>query len=498
MHREYSRTPYAYKFHIIPKEHIFLTLGVVMPIVTQAVDDLMRCMFHPLGEQIVSKMVKELHLGPVFGNKVHYKSDKSHSSLSSDENNTVLLEENRLTVELVPNMNPFAIKWETSTFAHGMHGYSSKSKIYERKPFFHDEQTQVTLTEREVPANLALNFTMQFVDSVAAHATANKILSTYTNGEKIIIDDLRYEYPLPEGIYLYLLGFWKLKNGGSADGWLEHLSNMSGGRISTNINRFAVETSERQLVVRKNLGDVLGQMDFTAEKPESASTDQSTDKWLIEFSITVQFSRAHMVDMVYPIHMMNQQVPAELLVVDKELAYVPPEDSHPYFANDKYLAVMRGEISVPEKPVMIPWYDDWTVPEGSALPKLNYKPFLSIAFTLDNLVDVNGDPLPDGETVIDLENLPVSLVPEIITALQTQGEQSLYFTQAINVSVYSNDYPLEPASELILENGTILRVSNRNPYPTYRLILSEYIGKPYGTLNPFRVANATIVASLQR
>ena len=469
-----------------------------MPVVTQAVDDLMRCMFHPLGEQITAKIIQELDLGAIFGNKIHYKSSRSNSSLSSDDENTATLEENRVTVELIPNMNPVATKWETATFAHGMHGYSSQQQVYSRKPFFYDNQTQVSLTDREVPANLALNFTMQFVDSVDAHAVASKLMTTYTNGEKFFVDDLRYDYPLPKKIYIMLLGFWKIKNGGDSTGWIDHLKNMSGDRITTTVNRFAPETSERQLVVKKNLSGVVVQMDYTAERPEPQSTNQSTDKLMVEFSLTVQFSRAHMVDMVYPIHMMNQQVPAELLVVDPELAYVPPEETHPYFSVDLFRKAVKGEISLPPKPVMIPWYDDWSVPTGSALIKLKYRPFLSIAFTLDDLVDINGDPNPTGETVIDLENLPVTLIPEIITALQEQGVQSLYFTQAINVSVYSNNYPLEPSTELVLENGTILRVSNRNPYPTYRLILSEYIGKPYGTLNPFWVANATIVTALQR
>jgi hypothetical protein len=332
---------------------------------------------------------------------------------------------------------------------------------------------------------------MKFVDEVIAYATANKVLTTYTNGEKFFVEDLYYNYPLPEKTYIYLYGFHKMK-GGTPETFVSYLRSMSGERISVNVNRFAIDNQQRQLVVRKTLAETIAQIDFVGEKPEVQAADQSADAHFVNFTITIQFSRAHLLDLVYPIHMMNQQVPAELLVVDTSMQKRYPEKSHPYFDVDGFRMWWESKEVVPVAPVVkLPWYDNWDVPPGSALTKLGYRAFLSIAFTLDDIEN------PDGETVIDLENLGgVTLVPEIIEAIKAQGPGTLQFSHPIAVAVYTNDYAIE-TTDLMLDEA-VLHVYNRNPYPVYRLIIAEYIGKPYGTLNTFRVANATIITSLQR
>ncbi len=462
-----------------------------MQILTSDVEDLYQHLFHPIGEQIIAKMLTGFNLKKVFGNRVHLKSDVSSSSRSSGEDNSPTLEDNRVTVAMTPNFNPQEVKWATTTFQHGIHGVNSIHDRQGRRVIFHDEEIQTTIVEREVPANLLLEFTMQFTDRVAAHAAVSKIQTTYTDGDKMLLTDVMYEYPLPLSMYVRLYGFFKQLKGGTPEDFLQYLSDFSGTRVSTNINRHAPDTSEKQIVVKRNLSNVLAQIDFNVDKPVREGTGQSTDKFILEFSVVVQFSRCNLMVMMFPIHMMNQQVPGDLLVPDMSLQYADPSTEHPFFAQDKFLKLLANEApEPPPKPVMIPWYDSWIVPTKSALPVMEYQPFVSIAITLDDIEN------PTGETVIDLEDLPVTLAPTIIEILKAQGNGSLYFDRPVNVSVYANDVAMEP-NELTLDGGTILRIARRDVYPVYRLLISEYIGAPNGNLTTFRVLAATIIASQQ-
>lgn len=457
---------------------------------TCPVRDLYTNVTEPVAQQIIYKFLRDLDMLHIFNNEIVFKSSNSAASSGTDSEGNAKLHENKATVTLTHNLNPNSVKWETNTFRNLIAAGDQFNHIGNNKPLFYDVQSQAVVTEREVPYNIILETELHFKDRVSATEAMNKIFTQYANGEMITVQHLRYDYPLPLEVISQLFGVYKLSGGdeSSLDDFLQYLSDYSGGRITSNINRIALGGKRQIMVSRNNLYAVIG-IDYTQEQADSEGVGTSTDLFKINFTLTVQFSRCHMLTQAHPIVIYNQMVPKEMLLgVDPDESYRKPDEVHPYFSFDKWLDAQKGLIKKPAEVVKLPWYDPWTVPEYSALGMLEYQEFLQIALTLDSPEDENGT------TTINLEtDLPFPLIDSIITSLKKSKGNALYFTEQFSVSVYVNNFPIEP-SELSLEDGVTLIIPNREIYPVYRLIISEYIGKQNGTLTPFWVGQYDVIA----
>ena len=446
---------------------------------TAEVDDVYTNIFHPITTQISAKFVKELDLGKFFNNQYYINSDHSAASGSSDEDGNAKLNDNRFTVDMKYNLNPMSVKWETTTFANVLADGNSLRKIHESKPIYYDHRTQVSITEFTVPADLKLNIKMQFTDRVAANEAISKLHMHFLNGEKLMMNDIEYNFELPEPTQLLMLGLYKL-TGQPNEEFLEHLSEFSNSRISTNVNRNDLD-GRRQITIKKSLHQCEAEITFDEESSNVEAAEKSADLYTVDCTLTLQFSRVAAMQTVYPVTIYQEMVPGNLLYVDPADRHRAPDLSHPYFSFDRFMRLHKSREDAKHEVVRMPWYDNWAVPNTSALPVLKYREFLSIVLTLDAPED------PNATTTVDLADPAVGLAPQVIDVLRSQGDTSIHFVDAINISVYTNDIPLEPQTELELVNGTELTISTRNPYPVYRVVLSEYIGKPKGDLTRFWV-----------
>jgi hypothetical protein len=457
---------------------------------TSAVKDMYVNVTEPVSRQIIYEFLRKLDMLEIFNNEIVIKSADSDTSSGTDEDGNAKLHENKAIVTLNHNLNPNSVKWETTTFRNLIASGDSMSQMLNIKPLFYDLQTQATLIEREVPYNVILETELQFKDRVSANEAMNKIYTSYTNGEMIAIQDIRYEYPLPDDVVTQLFGVYKMRGQDPAnlDEFMLYLSDFSGGRINANINRHDID-GKRQVMVMRNCLNVVVGIDFSQEQADAEGVGTSTDLYKINLTLTAQFSRCNMVSQTHPIVIYNTMVPENMLIgVDPREAERLPGKVHPYFDIDKYRKWVDGQfVAVPEV-VKSPWYDPWDVPVHSAIRRLNYREFLICALTVED---------PEDEmvvTTINLEtDLPYPLIPEIITELKISKDRALHFLDKFSVAVYVNNFPIEP-TYLSLVDGVTLVIQNREIYPVYRLIISEYIGKPNGTITNFRVGNYDIVA----
>lgn len=492
---------------------------------TAPVRDVVSHIFVPVTHQVIEKFLTEMGVKNTFDNKVYINSDSTGGSTSTNDDHNPKLKENRVSVAMSYNLNPLTMKWPTATFNHVLGGPNFLNTEHDIIPTFYDNRIQTTLVERESPANIEMTVSMDFVDRVLATEAVNRLVSMYTNGEKILISNIAYNIPLPKSIYTSIYGLYKHINNevvsltsdniesyyGSTlvgpdvvlsadnaatyvdtdqeilkDDFITYINKFSGDRISYNVNRHDPQY-RKELVVKKNNGQIVTQIDYEGGKSDAIGTNDSADVYRVEFNLTLQFARSQMLHLSYPIIVMNQSVQEELVTFSEIGSYREPNEDHPYFSINRYQTLLKNNRVVPPEVVSIPWYDAWSPSDNSPLRAFGFKEFLSVAFTLENVGVV------DGTTVIDLtSDLPYSLIPEITNILAEYGAACLEYEAPLHVAVYANDYQVE-TSELEFD-GSILTVKRQDIYPVYRLVLAEYIGGPRAAISTLRVINYDIIA----
>lgn len=451
---------------------------------TTPVRDVVSHVFVPITQQITDKFLSDLGLKDIFKHKVYINSDSSASSESENDDHNPKLKENRALVNMVYNLNPLNVKWPTATFNDVLGGSNFLYNLQDTIPLFQDTRTQTTVFEKCSPANIELTITLNFVDRVLATEAINSLIMLYTAGEKVLLSDFAYNYPMPVDIVTTILGIYK--HTPMEEEFLDYLVSISGGRISYNVNRHSTGT-KKEIVVKKHNAQVVAQIDYDGGKSDAIGTNDSADIYQVQFALTLQFAMPRMQVMTYPIIVQNQVLPEYLITTNPKGQFRKPDVDHPYFSWEYYRELVNKNRVVTPEVVNIPWYDGWSPNTGSPLRKFNYREFLTVAFTLDNVGVV------DGTTSIDItSDLPYALIPEVLEQYALGGESCLGFDKPFNISVYVNDV-LVDSTELEFD-GTTLVVHRQDINPIYRLVLSEYIGGPNGSINTLRVIKYDIIA----
>jgi hypothetical protein len=454
---------------------------------TAPVADMISHVFMPITEQVVYKLLNDLGLKSIFDNRVYLNSESTGGSTSENEEHNVKLKENRIDVNMVPNLNPMTVKWPTATFNNILGGVNSLSRLENGVPVFLDVQTQMSLLEQLCPTGIELTVDMKFVDRVLANEAVNRVVTQYTAGEKIFVSDLAYNYAIPESVYTAMYAIYKMTP--MQDDFLTYMSKFSGGRISVNVNRHDI-SGKREIVVKKNNAQVIAQIDYDSGKADASGTNQSADIYQVSFALTVQFARIHMLHLSYPVIVMNQPVMDSLITTNRNKSFRNPGEDHPYFSWIYYQKLLDSNMVVAPEVVNIPWYDDWNPPVNSPLRTFKYREFLTIALTLDNVG------VPDGTTTIDItSDLPYQLIPEILESYAEYGSACLDYDSPFHIAVYANETQIDRSN--IEFDGTVVTLHRQDILPVYRLVLAEYIGEPYGSINSLRVINYDLIAKKQ-
>jgi len=453
---------------------------------TASIRDTFTNITYPVAKQAIFNIINTLDIDDYFKGKVFINSDSTAASSGTDEQHNAKLNDNRLVADIKHVLDPREVKWPAYSFAHAMNDGGSSVTLQNTKPLFFDIVTQTSVFERTLPFNIVLDVTMSLQDRVAVEEIMDKLVSNYVTGAMVYLQDITFSYPLSPEIYGILFGAHKLM-GNDITSYVSYLSSRSGERIGLQVNRNS-PTADKELIVQNNISNVLMEIDYNVAKADKEGEGKSTDLYTINFSVTLQFGRPTMLTVQYPIVMNNQMIPQDMVYGVNQENLRKHETVHPYFTHNKLCEWSKGATSDHNVPaVRIPWYDNWRAKSTCALVQLKYREFYSIVFTIDDVDNAQG------VTTIDLVNdLPYPIVPEVMDVITEQGAKSLFMTETFAVSVFVNDVIAEPTT-LSLENN-ILTIPNRELLPVYRLVFSEYIGKPYGTLNPFRVLIADIIA----
>ena len=453
---------------------------------------------YPVADQIVTHVVDKLGYRDLIKDNIDIKTEGGRDwSKTIDHDGNPNTRTNRVRVKLNPNVNPSTIKWESSgttkalangnTLQQNENGSSHASRLpwaigghisKRRFSILHDDDIAVDLSERSVGSSMTMEITMEFEDEFVANEALSRVFQCFTNGEMINYVDIMYDYPIPEDFqyllkYLYHLKCTTTDNPNGAfenkkfkiNDWFKWMREKSNETISLLVNRN--RPAHKEIVVNKNHFQALYLIECSQETPQALDPKGAS----ITFNLTIQYSRANIMVMEYPIIVNNQYVDYKYVPLERQIRAAGPETMI-MWQNPAVTMLWQQTYTNywPPKVVKFPFYDPWDVPSDSMASQYGFRPVLQAAFTLDNVSDPNGVTTFDFSTDVG-KSLGCKLDPDILEAIA--HDKNLVFSSngLVNISVYADDIPLS-SKYLDISDGHTLIIKCRSVKPIYRMVVS--------------------------
>ena len=423
----------------------------------------------PLSKQVLNNLISEMGYGRIFEDRIYFRNEFLTDSVHGSDDGTAYLTADRVDCVISPVLNPTAVKWapyqSNYRMGQGIYPYDFNSS-----PVFINLDANVAIREALIPCSIQLEVKFVLMSRSNAYDLLNRLYSKYAPGEMIIQNDLIFEYKVPDDITTLLFYLYKLLMPVDADqtAYLDEfvpwMKRFSANKMLLVYNRHIKERKE--VVIRKNAFQLIGQIDLSLERPEPQKSNQSTLTYEIPLVLTFQFNRPSALLADFPVVCNNKLIDSMFLSLNDRDA----NPSHPLYINETAAAYKQslkpqedGTLTI----LKVPWYDDWQVPYREGLYALKYVPFISQAFTLDNETD------PEAMTVIDLADGfdQYVLKDNVLEEIMALGTDALVPYGKYMIQVFTNDALIEP-STLILE-GSVLSIPNRDIKRLYHLVITR-------------------------
>lgn len=444
-----------------------------MQVFSTTINEILEHVYNAIAGQVSRKIIYQLGLEDTIKNHIYIASDVLGPSKSYNERRLPILHENAFKCNVKYSMNPFGLKWDSTTPGQHMDPALHRRDAMQTLPVFYDPTHNIQLIERYMPCNITLDCSIVLVDRVVAFDVMTRLMSTYVRGELMMVNDLSYDYRMPMEILnrLYYLG----KLAGVQKGtYLDWLTLGSRGNIQRIVST-RTKNQSAEIVIKKQSFGSLAAIDYQGESPAVQSLGTSMDTMTIEFSVTIQFGRVNMLYLKYPNVINNQLIPEELVTADKQDAYgsLYPFIQHPYLAlNQPY----QFQKQLASHPARLPWYDDWDVPEASALRSDYCRPFLIGIFTLDNegcsCHCCENKCCETKYTTINIKEDfdQYSLADNVLEWFKEHPEEALQSDARYHIAVFVNDTQM--GSSMLKFDGENLMVPNcKGSKNTYHLVI---------------------------
>ena len=478
-------------------------------ITTYTVPESLIHIHQPIAQQVAMYVAERLGYLDLFrqsDNGIIVTSDQFDFSKTKNKDGNAAIRDERMLCLFQPNVNPRTNKWEgsgtTTALANGntvaqnqdaqnyssrIPGQNGKHIPGRRLSILHDDVAGIDLSEMAVGCSMNMECTMEFHDEFRATECLSRIFQCFTNGEMINYVDIMYDYPVPtylQGLLRYLYHLKRLSEN-NPDGnitrvlpggkkvfdqqkWYDWMKKYSNGAISYLFNRNTGTRTE--LVVNKNHFQALYAIDCSMEVPEKLDPHG----YCVKFTLTIQFSRANILALEYPVIVNNNYVDPKYVPLERKIREAGPTTMIMWQNPNVTFDWQRTYIPWPPKPFKFPFYDPWIVPSDSRASQWDYKPVLVAAFTLDNL---------DSETeftTFDFDTTPAEafeskIDDQILQCIMEKKNKVLDCEEFVNIAVYADDVQVAN-SELDISDGHTLIIKCKDRIPIYRLVVS--IGKP--------------------
>lgn len=427
-----------------------------MPIRDLLIPEASSAILEPISTQITYNVLERLGLNTSFGENVYITNDYTKPSVTSDENHNALISRDRCDVKMTVAWNPSETKYDVNSFkytqAYGVFRTLDRSLI----PIFWDKTAAIQLTEHQVPCSMALEFTMQFKNRETAFLAISAINNTSLKDSVINEHVLSYSYPISVDMFQSLYELFKLRQDFiNLDFWT-YLKHYSGGGVQYLQQRTGTQV---ELVIKRQDLKALGVLEYTQNSPSVQDENRGIDRFVVDFSYTIQFARPDVLRLQFPVVVGNRPVPEKMIRKSQHQFDLAAG----YFQEASiggYLNTLKSPTSVV---IRLPTYDDFRPPQQPAAVE-GFVEFFTSAFYLDSTPTTQINLLDLGSNL--------QLHDTVVSLMKLQGRELFETRGLFNVSIYCNGLPVD-LSCLTIDENLVITLAMQNRQRRYHLVLSE-------------------------
>ena len=431
-----------------------------MPILDFHVPEATTHIIDPVAKQTIESILYILRIRKIFEDNLYIDLGYTKPSRTDDMNKRINLKTNRCDVTVQPIYNPAQLKWDSVSF-HNSQAYGvSRENRYFAVPVFEDRVADIQLIEHQVPCGLNMEFSLSFKEKEQAYTTMAAITSQH-HGMGVFNDhDVKFNYPIDMSLAVALLMIYKLKDEGTYPSFTNYITSNMIRHLQFEVRNtdMAKPSSEqlRELVIQRQQLSCKGLLEFNQERPEVEFVENKPDRFVVNFTYDMQFTRPETLRLYYPTVVNNRLVPEEL-VPDNPRTWIDELEGN--FAT-RALHYLFHQTKVKGYPVIrTPIYEDFNPPTLKGA--INFRPFFIGAVTLDGPA-----------TYINLSDLgDLQINPVILDIIRLHGDDIFKYSGIFNITVFVNGVPLSSEGLSFENDNIILRETDRTK--RYHLVIYE-------------------------
>lgn len=460
-----------------------------MPTIDSIVPEVTKQCIEVVSEQITNRLIDHLGFSNIFlyNDNLFIHSDDLRSSIFDDSSNNIRAQNNRCDVKILPGYDALETKFDIISGRVQDTTFTSPRWTTGDYPIFSDKRANVFIAEIALPSVIELQFTIKLKSIELSDALNTALFSrALTNGGISDYNDIQFSYGFPDKILLLLYKIYNMQDDLKAEmTFKEYLRFGSNDGITGLMNRSRPE-GDVEIIYQKNNSKVLGRLEYSGDKHETEDFNKVSNRYVINFSYFLQYSRPTILRTVYPIMVYNKVIDKQYVVPQQKNMsygegnqYITDRALNHYFLKQKE-ANLCLERSYPL--VRYPFFDDWQrSPTMYKDVNEKYMPIfiglLSIDIATDNTLSLSVDmekeifPLLSPSCVVEMK--------KVIQEFQLEKDTELTFNDLFkrlgifDISVFSNDNIIK-FDRLTLSDEYVLTIAGPlDITKLYRLVISQ-------------------------
>lgn len=460
-----------------------------MPIRDLFILEASSAILEPISQQMTFVILSRLGLRDAFDNNIYIINDYQKPSLTSDEGHNALISKDRCDVKMTVSWNPSEVKWDVNSFNYTQVYGVQKSLDRTLIPVFVDPVAGIRLTEHQLPCSMTLEFSLQFKNRESAFMAITAINNTSLKDSVINTHNLSYNYPVSLDMFNSLVQLYTLKKSSITLDFWQYLRKGSRGAVTYLQQRTGDKV---ELMIKRQDLRAFGVLEYNQSAPTVMEQDRGVDRFVVDFTYTIQFGRPDALRLSYPVVVYNTMVPSWMIPrpIQSEFPYI-----HGILQEKTLSFYLRSTTPRSSVVVRRPEYDDFRPPTEPVVAA-GFQEFFDAVVLLDDTPTTTINLLDLGEDT--------KLNDTLVEIMKLHGTDIFGTSGLVNITVYCNDIPLDN-SLLTIDESLVLTITMTDKNRRYHLVISEATNltsldeKWFDTLIEYRTFfPITIIRNLQR
>lgn len=459
-----------------------------MPVLDIIIPEVTKQCIEVISEQTANRLLEYLNIKNLFVNNdnLFFKSDDLRASNFDDSNNNIRVHNNRCDVEIIPSYNSLETKFDILNSKVTDTHIQSNHWTYMDYPLFSDNRSLVNLFEISLPSGIELRFNIKVKSIELADAIHTSLFSRYLVGGSVVDSNLiQFSYGIPDNIVLLLYRIYKMQDDiVAAMSFKDYVTIGSNTGITAVINRDRLNNNIEFVMQRFN-SNVLGMAEYNGDKHITEDFNKVSNRYVIEFSYFLQWSKPNMLRIIYPIMVYNKIVDDQY--IGKQQVNMAIGEGNQYLTdigmNKSAISVNKNNYNINTMYPLVKthYYDDWH--EYPSMYKELLLQYQSMFIAVLQLVKDDDGNL---SLTVDLENevfplLNEKFVNELKVVINDEILDENYYDTSkhifrrlhiFNIAVFANDNVID-FKNLSITNNILTVSGNLNITKTYRLVISQ-------------------------